>query len=126
MRRLLARPETPELCRAIEDGRLSLRNNDELSRLKRDRVLLFGSFVLGDRLTKLAGMCSIERFRKTDLQPIIRGVFDHHPHPSRRLEDRPMAAKQLANSRKTKDLADTVLHGQAVASPQKSRKKPKR
>ena len=123
MRRLLARPETPELCRAIEDGRLSLRNNDELSRLKRGRVLLFGSFVLGDRLAKLARMYPIKRFRKADLKPIIGSVFDDHPHPSRRLENRPMAAKQLANSRETKDLADTVLHGQTGGGPQKPKRR---
>jgi hypothetical protein len=100
------------LCRAIEDGRLSLRNNDELSRLKLGCMLLFSPFVLGDSLTKLARMCPIKRFRKADLKAVIRRVFDDHPHPSRRLKNRPMAAKQLANSRETKDLADTVLHGQ--------------
>ena len=109
---LLARLEAPELCRMIaEDGRLSLSNNDELSRLNRGPILLFRPFVLGDTLAKLAGMCPIKCFRKADLNPIIRRVFDDHPHPSRRLKDRPMAAKQLANSRETKDLADTVLHG---------------
>jgi hypothetical protein len=100
-----------------EDGRLSLSNNDELSRLNRGPILLFRPFVLGDTLAKLAGMCPIKCFRKADLNPIIRRVFDDHPHPSRRLKDRPMAAKQLANSRETKDLADTVLHGRW---PQKS------
>jgi hypothetical protein len=99
------------LSRVIEYRRLSLSNNDELSRLNRGRMLLFRSFVLGDTLTKLARMCPIKRFRKADLKPVIRRVFDDHPHPSRRLENRPMAAKQLANSRETKDLADTVLHG---------------
>jgi hypothetical protein len=94
----------------VEDGRLTLRNNDELPRLEWRCMLLFCRFVLSDTLTKLAGMCSIERLRKADLKAIIRRVFDHHPYPSRRLQDRPMAAKQLANGRKTKDLADAVLH----------------
>ena len=123
MGRLLTRLEAPELCRVIEDRRLSLRNNDELPRLKRGRMLLFSSFVLGDGLTKLARMCPIKRFRKTELKPIIRRIFDDHPHPSRRLEDCPMAAKQLANSRETKDLADKVLHGQAGAGLQKSKQR---
>jgi len=84
-------------------------------------MLLFRSFILGDGLTKLARMCPIKRFRKADLKPIIRRVFDDHPYPSRRLENRPMAAKQLANSRETKDLADTVLHGQATSLLQAGR-----
>ena len=112
MGRFLARLEAPELSRVIEDSSLSLRNNDELSRLKRGCMLLFSTFVLGDGLTKLARMCPIKRFRKTDLKAVIRRVFDDHPHPSRRLKNRPMAAKQLANSRETKDLAGKVLHGQ--------------
>ena len=106
------------MSRVIEDSSLSLRNNDELSRLKRGCMLLFSTFVLGDGLTKLARMCPIKRFRKTDLKAVIRRVFDDHPHPSRRLKNRPMAAKQLANSRETKDLADKVLHGQAGAGRQ--------
>ena len=100
------------MCRVIEDRRLSLSNNDELSRLKRGRMFLFSPFVFRDALTKLARMRPIKRFRKTDLKAVIRRVFDHHPYPSRRLKNRPMAAKQLANSRETKDLADKVLHGQ--------------
>ena len=94
----------------VENGRLSLGNNNELSRLERRCMLLFRLLILSDTLTELAGMCSIERLRKADLNAIIRRVFDHHPYPSRRLQDRPMAAKQLANGRKTKDLADAVLH----------------
>jgi hypothetical protein len=112
--RLHGRPEAPEFRRMIEDRCLSWTNNDKLPGFAGSRMLLFRPFVLGDILTKLARMCSIERFRKTDLKPIIRRVFDDHPHPGRRLQDRPMAAKQLANRCEAKGLADTVLHGQAL------------
>jgi hypothetical protein len=95
---------------------LSLRNNIDLSELQLGSMLLLRPFVVGDTLTKLAGMFAVERLCQAALKPITRRVFEDHSHPCRRLEDSPMPAKKLENSYKAKDLADTVLHGQVIAT----------
>ena len=102
---------------------LSLRKNVDLSDLQLGSVLLLRPFVVGDTLTKLAGMFAVERLGQAGLKPIVRRVFDDHSHPCRRLEDSPMSAKKLEDSCKTKDLADTVLHGRATAFQQENPEK---
>jgi len=79
-------------------------------------MLLLRPLVVGDTLTKLAGMFAVERLCQAGLKPITRRVFEDHSDPCRRLEDSPMPAKKLENSYKAKDLADTVLHGQVIAT----------
>jgi hypothetical protein len=100
----------------MQHRHLNLRNNVDLSELQLGRMLLLRPFVVGDTLTKLAGMFAVERLGQAGLKPIVRRVFDDHSHPCRRLENSPMPTKKLENSRKTKHLADTVLHGQVIAA----------